>query len=131
MYGNSGVGVITRVYCMGGGFQNAELFSEELSTGNVVSSSYTWYIVLCMYICMFVCGWLAWSIYISCRAYTAVSKIACGLWGTTHSLSSIRKGLFSYSAHKIINKFVKLPCLCTHVPLSTATTCCILPWRAS
>ena len=55
---------------MGGGFQNAELFSEELSTRNVVSSSYTWYVVLCMYVCLFVvaapwCGWLAWSIYIS------------------------------------------------------------------
>ena len=50
--------------------KNAEQFSEELSTGNAVSSPYTWYVVLCMYVCMSVvaapwCGWLAWSIYIS------------------------------------------------------------------
>ena len=85
--------------------KNAELFSEELSTRNVVSSSYTWYVVLCMYVCLFVvaapwCGWLAWSIYIvylSCRTYTAVNQIVCGLWGeTTCSLSSIGKGLYSY-----------------------------------
>ena len=54
MYGNSGVRVITRVYGMGGGFKNTELFSEELSTRNVVLSSYTWYVVYA-HVCMSVC----------------------------------------------------------------------------
>ena len=72
MYGNSGVHVVTRVYCMGGGFQNAELFSEEFSTRNAVSSSYIWYVVLCtcMYVCLLllphgVTGWRGVYIYIS------------------------------------------------------------------
>ena len=51
---------------------------------------------LCMYVCLLLPPHGVEYIYLSCSTYTAVNQIACGLWGTTCSLSSIEKGLFSY-----------------------------------